>query len=123
MEQISEQVSFAYFDNLYIGQTDQYVEMLDLYCNEYANHRNGLIEAVTNSDIEKFRRIKHKLIYSLHLLSLNQFRDRLEEIAPVLSTTAEDQRHALAHEMSGQFDMLLESILQKRQSLGGENKN
>ena len=121
--ELAEEVSFAYFDNLYVGQNDQYAEMLDLYCQEYKDYHSGIIEALKNSDIEKFRRIKHKIIYSLHLLSLNQFRNRLEEIAPILSFSAEAQRSAYAQELDNQFSLLLQTISHKRDKLNLTDSN
>ena len=115
--ELADEVSFTYFDEMYTGQTDQYAEMLDLYCQEYATYRVGLVEALETSDIEKFRRIKHKIIYSMHLLSLNQFRNRLEEIAPLLASSPAGQRCAFRDEIDGQFQHLLNTISHKKEAI------
>ena len=111
------ELSFEYFDELYGGHSDQYIEMLELYCSEYADYKKGLLEALHNCDIERFRKIKHKLIYSLHLLSLNQFRSKLDSVAMDELMANEHKRDELASEFETYFQDTLQQIMVKRETL------
>ena len=107
-------LSFAYFDRLYAQTPEQYAEMLDLYAHEYVLYRNGIDDALTAADEPALRRIKHKIIYSLHLLELSGMHHNLEALAHRFATMDGFERAQARQAYDAAFDLILMSITEQR---------
>lgn len=98
---------FSYFDNLYCGQEDQYIEMLDLYVQEYTNYKKTISQAIASGNIDEFRKAKHKIIYSLHLLKLDSVKDHLDTVGNRIAALGEGERLLESKTLDGAFEEIL----------------
>ena len=115
--QLKEYLSFSYFDKLYAHAPEQYIEMLDLYAEEYQIYLQGIDAALEGKDEVAFRRIKHKIIYSLHLLELTSVHNNMEVLASQFGTLDGYQRISARHAYASAFEYILACIQKQRHVL------
>lgn len=107
-------LSFDYFDRLYAQSSEQYIEMLDLYAHEYRLYLKGIDEALARNDEPAFRKIKHKIIYSLHLLELSELHHNMEVLASQFAQMDGFERLKARHAYLSAFEFILEAITRQR---------
>lgn len=108
---------FTYFDNLYQGQEEQYCEMLDLYLQEYSIYKRTISSAVVSGNLGEFRKAKHKIIYSLHLLGLDPIKSHLELVSQSLSELDRSELIEEARVLDEVFDVVMQLLERKRSDL------
>jgi len=112
--QLRESLSFSHFDTLYAQAPDQYLEMIDLYAQEYEVHFTGVDTALEQKDEPAFRRIKHKLIYSLHLLDLTSLYCNMEVMARQFQDMDGYQRITARHAYSAAYTYIATRLDKQR---------
>jgi len=110
-------LSFDYFDRLYAQSQEQYIEMLDLYAHEYRLYLKGIDEALARNDEPSFRKIKHKIIYSLHLLELSELHHNMEVLASQFAQMDGFERLKARHAYLSAFEFILEAITRQRSQI------
>jgi hypothetical protein len=78
----SQTIDFGYFERLYAEDKAAIVEMLELYLTEYEEYRQLLFLHLVEGNELEFRKVKHKIVYSLYLLGLGGLRAYLEAASP-----------------------------------------
>ncbi len=117
VEGLRSTLSFAYFDKLYAQAPEQYHEMLDLYLHEYNLYRQEIGQAFEDRNEATFRRIKHKIIYSLHLLDLTALHHNMEALARQWHTLDAFEFMTAAQAYQAAFQMVLQAIAAQRDRL------
>ena len=116
-KELKDSLSFSYFDKLYAHATEQYLEMLDLYEHEYKLYLTSIDAALEQRDETSFRRIKHKIIYSLHLLDLTPMHNNMEVLASEIAHLDSYERITARHAYASAFEFILEAIDVQRHAL------
>lgn len=107
-------LDFSYFDNLYSGHEDQYAEMLDLYLQEYSIYKKTITAAIAEGNLDEFRKAKHKIIYSLHLLKLESIKEHLDQISQRMSNLVEAERIMESKMLNEVFEDILGKLVDKK---------
>jgi HPt (histidine-containing phosphotransfer) domain-containing protein len=120
-KELKDSLSFSYFDKLYAANLEQYQEMLQLYAHEYSIYLQDIDTALRLGDETAFRRIKHKIIYSLHLLELTPMHNNMEVLADEIAHLDGYGRNKARMAYSVAFELILRAIEVQRVRISLKN--
>lgn len=105
-----QEIDFGYFERLYGDDFEAIIEMLELYLAEYEEYRQLLILHLQGGNELEFRKVKHKIVYSLHLLGLGGLRAYLEAVAPRFMLLSKLDKQDMAELIDAAIRKIIESV-------------
>jgi hypothetical protein len=103
-------IRLDYFIQLAGESEEVFSSLIELFSTEYQNYSKLLSAAIIGLEEKTLRQVKHKLVYSLHLIGLEAITTYLDELSMQMGNLPRVDREAHAKGIVAAFEEIIDHI-------------